>query len=175
MPYSQPKTIAAISKFYAFLTTLPYIPSSALVYPPPTGWPSIDDDVFAPLGKTPEVLNLLRHLPYFEGGEWRITHDTTVLPYHAPEVGDLLKNGGSMENAGLKPFDSDEIAPHAVYLTGGGDIYATWLICDTVEGNYSVFFGKSLLLLYKGLISSPRYDHRIRSSRRSFLKRPTLA
>ncbi|CAI0650792.1 unnamed protein product [Colletotrichum noveboracense] len=34
-------------------------------YPPPTGWPQITYESFAGLGKMKEVIDLLRHIPYF--------------------------------------------------------------------------------------------------------------
>ena len=64
------------------LRRLPYIPISALVQPPATSWLSIDDEVFAPLGKTREVLHLLRHLPYLEGEQRNIAYDTKVITFH---------------------------------------------------------------------------------------------
>ncbi|CAL8579650.1 hypothetical protein XPA_005384 [Xanthoria parietina] len=133
MPYSHSDTIEAFTKFYAFLTTLPYIPASALQHPPPNGWPSITDDAFSPLGKTPEVLHLLRHLPYLEDVDWNIAYDTKVTAYNSGRARDCLQQGQSLEVHGLKPFHIDDIPPHAVTLTNGSN-YGSWLICNTIDG-----------------------------------------
>ncbi|KAK2043888.1 hypothetical protein LZ31DRAFT_313613 [Colletotrichum somersetense] len=60
--YSQETTVAAVTDFYAFLTKM-YLPESAVVHPPPGGWPTLASDL-QDLGKSDEVLSLLSHLPY---------------------------------------------------------------------------------------------------------------
>lgn len=60
--YSQEVTVAAVTDFYAFLTKM-YLPESAVVHPPPGGWPTLASDL-RDLGKSDEVLSLLSHLPY---------------------------------------------------------------------------------------------------------------
>ncbi|KAK1990036.1 hypothetical protein LX36DRAFT_686226 [Colletotrichum falcatum] len=60
--YSQEATVAAATDFYAFLTKM-YLPESAVVHPPPSGWPTLASDL-QDLGKSDEVLSLLSHLPY---------------------------------------------------------------------------------------------------------------
>ncbi|KAL8788605.1 MAG: hypothetical protein Q9195_007200 [Heterodermia aff. obscurata] len=138
MPYSHSDTISLFSDFYTFLTRLPYIPISAVVHPPTTGWLSIDDDVFAPLGKTQEVLHLLRHLPYLEGEQWNIAYDTKVIPYHGSRVESHMKNSDALENSGLKPFGCDNIPAHVIPLTCG-ESYGSWLMCDTVKGTITEY------------------------------------
>lgn len=60
--YSQDATVAAVTDFYTFLTKM-YLPESAVVHPPPGGWPTLASDLRG-LGKSEEVLSLLSHLPY---------------------------------------------------------------------------------------------------------------
>ncbi|KAK2013294.1 hypothetical protein LZ32DRAFT_637658 [Colletotrichum eremochloae] len=60
--YSEEATVAAVTDFYAFLTKM-YLPGSAVVHPPPGGWPTLASDL-RDLGKSDEVLSLLSHLPY---------------------------------------------------------------------------------------------------------------
>lgn len=68
--YDRDVLVREISAYYEFLTDL-YIPKSALGYPPPGGWPHLTDDFLANLGKNKTVMDLIRHLPYFEhdGGD----------------------------------------------------------------------------------------------------------
>ncbi|KAL8738010.1 MAG: hypothetical protein Q9181_001149 [Wetmoreana brouardii] len=138
MPYSHSDTILSFSSFYNFLTGLPYIPPSAVLHPPSTGWSSIDHNVFSSLGKTQEVLNLLRHLPYLEGEHWNIAYDTKVIPYNGPRVKAHLEQGDSLENSGLKPFGCDDIPAHVIPLTCG-ESYGSWLMCDTIEGTITEY------------------------------------
>ncbi|KAK2029534.1 hypothetical protein LX32DRAFT_351843 [Colletotrichum zoysiae] len=60
--YSEEATVAAVTDFYAFLTKM-YLPESAVVHPPPGGWPTLASDL-RDLGKSDKVLSLLSHLPY---------------------------------------------------------------------------------------------------------------
>jgi hypothetical protein len=61
--YSHDDTITAIKSYHSFLVSL-YLPPSAIIHPPPTGWPSITSASMSGLGKTETVVELLKHLPY---------------------------------------------------------------------------------------------------------------
>lgn len=61
--YSREETVAAMQDFIAFATKM-YVDETAYESPPSTGWPSITADSMRLLGKTDEVVDLLRHLPY---------------------------------------------------------------------------------------------------------------
>ncbi|KAK4117919.1 hypothetical protein N656DRAFT_774140 [Canariomyces notabilis] len=63
MDYSREETVAAVQDFIAFATKM-YLDETAYESPPSTGWPSITPDSMRPFGKTDEVVDLLRHLPY---------------------------------------------------------------------------------------------------------------
>lgn len=69
--YSRNATIAAVRSYYQFLTKL-YLPESATLEPPPGGWPTITKDKMRSLGKTDEVIELLRHLPYLRDTQWEM-------------------------------------------------------------------------------------------------------
>lgn len=57
--------VAIISEFYTFLTRF-YIPSSALKFPPPEGWPNITPESTKDFEKSPIVIDLIKHLPYID-------------------------------------------------------------------------------------------------------------
>jgi hypothetical protein len=61
--------IAIISDFYVFLTKL-HIPSSALKFPPPDGWPNITPETMKESNKSPMVIDLIKHLPYIEEDDY---------------------------------------------------------------------------------------------------------
>lgn len=95
MTYSRTDTMAAVSDYYKFLTTM-YMDDSQVVYPPTGGWPSIlnaDPDVLKLLGKSDEVLSLLAHLPYIRSpGNWTSDADAASMCLFAdwPDLIDTL-------------------------------------------------------------------------------------
>ncbi|KAI4647772.1 hypothetical protein J4E93_004182 [Alternaria ventricosa] len=62
--YSRDECIAAIRDFYDFLGKMFMDVPSSIIYPPPSGWPNMTPEVADRLGKDPEIINLLRHLPF---------------------------------------------------------------------------------------------------------------
>ena len=61
--YSRAACIAAVRDYYDFLTKM-YLNEKEIEEPPPEGWPSITIKELKELGKTDEVIELLRRLPY---------------------------------------------------------------------------------------------------------------
>lgn len=57
--------VTIISDFYIFITKL-HIPSSALKFPPEDGWPNITLETTKNCGKSPIVIDLIKHLPYID-------------------------------------------------------------------------------------------------------------
>jgi hypothetical protein len=57
-----------ITDYYTFLTSF-YLPSSALKFPPPEGWPNITPDITRSLDKSSIVIELMKHLPYIDETE----------------------------------------------------------------------------------------------------------
>ncbi|KAK1835026.1 hypothetical protein QBC39DRAFT_423915 [Podospora conica] len=63
MAYSHNETIAAMQDYIAYATKM-YLDDTAYESPPADGWPSITAESMRLLGKTDDVIELLRHLPY---------------------------------------------------------------------------------------------------------------
>ena len=61
--YSREEAVRAVQDFIAFATKM-YLDETAYESPPSTGWPSITPESMRHFGKTDEVIELLRHLPY---------------------------------------------------------------------------------------------------------------
>ncbi|KAH6703100.1 hypothetical protein DL95DRAFT_396846 [Leptodontidium sp. 2 PMI_412] len=124
--YSQDETVLVILKFYQQVILHPYLPSSALITPPPTGWPTISEPTQT---KTPTVLSLLRHLPYLhsENNSDRIClqYETIAIDYSSGS-----RTGGSTSFA----EDVYPLPDHCVYLTRSVDREGIALILDTNEG-----------------------------------------
>ncbi|OTA55680.1 hypothetical protein K449DRAFT_452636 [Hypoxylon sp. EC38] len=90
--YSHDEIIAAVHEFYVAIIKLPYIDPDALVLPPAVGWPGVREDELRKRGKTDEVVELLRHLPYLRnpGGreKWMLSPDTCEIAYCDGEMYD---------------------------------------------------------------------------------------
>jgi hypothetical protein len=72
LSYSEAACVAAVSKYFKFLTTM-YVDDADVEWPPEGGWPMITETAFGSLDKSDRVISLLRHIPYFrESGapEW---------------------------------------------------------------------------------------------------------
>lgn len=71
--YSRQDCIDAIRELLHYLCDrLPYLDRAWIQEPPADGWPNINPETCAPLGKTEEVIQLLAHLPY------------ATIPYNGP-------------------------------------------------------------------------------------------
>lgn len=64
---SRDETVKAILTFYRQLIRHPHLDETALKIPPASGWDNIDQEALQAIGKTDTVIDLLRHLPYFDG------------------------------------------------------------------------------------------------------------
>ncbi|EAQ89740.1 predicted protein [Chaetomium globosum CBS 148.51] len=121
--YSREATIAAVREYYRFLTRM-YLNECYVAEPPEEGWPEINTEALSGLGKTDEVISLLRHLPYirassdwvYEGApgcrfaDWRdIAHSIALGELPAEDLRSTTE-GGLPES----------ISPHVVGLTDGG-------------------------------------------------------
>lgn len=62
--YSRDECIAAVRDFYDFLGKMFLDVPASIIYPPPGGWPNMTPEVSDYLSKDPEVINLLRYLPF---------------------------------------------------------------------------------------------------------------
>lgn len=87
MPYDRDEVIASVTDYYNFLITHLHFQPSELKTPPPTGWPQIDQNRLAFLGKTDEAINLVQHLPYLpHGKEEKHIYDHTVCVDYTHEA-----------------------------------------------------------------------------------------
>lgn len=136
--YSRDATIAAIRDYYHFLTKM-YLPTSAVIEPPPDGWPTITADSLRPLGKTDEVIALLRHLPYIcepsddtdrmQGAPYCYFAD-----YRSGRFDPALREGrGGDVRILTEGPDYDQVPAHVVGLTKAGQDNPIFLL-DTRLG-----------------------------------------
>ncbi|KAK3298442.1 uncharacterized protein B0H64DRAFT_74994 [Chaetomium fimeti] len=121
--YSREATIAAVREYYRFLTRM-YLKECDVAEPPEEGWPEIDTEALSGLGKTDEVISLLRHLPYIH---WSVDDETEGAAMcrfadwrsmaHSIALGKLsVDDVRATTNSSLP----DSISPHVVSITSGG-------------------------------------------------------
>lgn len=124
--FSRAAIITAIKEFYSILITLPYIPPSALVFPPEEGWDGVNSSELKARGKTDEVVELLRHLPYLKSTEarkrWMIGPDTVEIAYCDGELYDSVLDG-------IQP-----VPGHCIWLSDLESRDGTALLLDTHAG-----------------------------------------
>lgn len=130
--YSRDEVVSALTSFYEFLVGL-HLPSSALKYPPPGGWPNVTPKKLAFLEKNETVVDLLRHIPYIgldNNHPFQIYEKTSAVDYSGEdcEKWTTYNNPDPIQETTTLP-------PHVVTLanTGGGrDGYYFFL--DTERG-----------------------------------------
>jgi hypothetical protein len=130
--YDQHKTIVGLTDFYHFLSTLPYIEPSAVLTPPPTGWPNITRENLSELGKNDEVINLLKHLPYIDLSR----HQYVIAPETQPTDyrGEAFQRDVTKESIGrCIPLGDVEFPRWVVNLTHGNRD-GTYAMLDTTDG-----------------------------------------
>lgn len=129
--YSETATIAAVRSYFQFLINL-YLPAPAIKQPPPTGWPQITPEAFAPLIKNDTVVSLLAHLPYLskddcdfqdleeievaagrcQFADWR----SQIPPSDDSNVEDVRREVGLITEGHVW----EQVPPHVFGLTSGG-------------------------------------------------------
>ncbi|MCJ1307823.1 hypothetical protein MMC25_001471 [Agyrium rufum] len=130
-------TVNALTSFYTFLTTFPYLPGSAIRQPPRDihRWQEDIVTKFRHLGKSNAVIDLLAHLPYIEDRAWNIGYDSEPLDY----VGEMkMREENDLPMAvkdGLEPY-TEKLPNHVCCITFGGQ-YGSWLLLDTEDGTFT--------------------------------------
>ena len=100
---SRDELVAIIGGFYKFLVRF-YLPSAVLKQPPPEGWPNITPETTKGFGKSPIVLDLLKHLPYID--ETRAHEMMTNIHYKCDVVDYSTRTQADFEPDG-KCYDDD--------------------------------------------------------------------
>jgi hypothetical protein len=128
--------IEAIQDFYDYLAVIGAIPESSIMTPPTSGWLGVDSVCLTVLGKTEEVVQLLKHLPYIKhpgDGNGMISYETTPIQYNDVANIQWCFDGNRNGDGLLAPVGAGIIPPHVAVLTDGSR-YGSWLLLDTNEG-----------------------------------------
>jgi hypothetical protein len=135
--YSRDETIRAVRDYYSFLAEL-YVEESDIIEPPKGGWPSITPDSLRCMGKTDEVIALLRHLPYIRRPSDDIDAVHGTPGCYFADWQSLAINAGEDDGEGLRvcsegaPLWAD-VPSHVISLTHGGRDNTAFLL-DTQLG-----------------------------------------
>lgn len=133
--YSRETAIKAVRSYYTFLAAkLGAIRPFCIIEPPVGGWRNVTTASLAPMQKTDEVVELLRHLPYIKSDpevEWneKIAFETDAIQYGGAD----LQLPANMKASDMWPPGAGEIPSHVAILTDGAR-YGSWLLLDTIEG-----------------------------------------
>lgn len=135
--YSREECIAEIRDYYYFLTKM-YLEESDVEEPPESGWPNITTEAMHGLGKTDEVVQLLRHLPYIrsgeraQGGPWVEFANWNDM---AGEHGIASEEEGESARVCSEPPEYvDSIPPQVVSLTSNESDLGGIFLLDTERG-----------------------------------------
>jgi hypothetical protein len=114
----------ALTAFYKQVVKHPHLDDAALETPPISGWETVDSDALRELGKSEEVIELLRHLPYLEADG---RYEKLLVQYETVAIAYTQHPSTLMEE--VNPLPSN-----CVYLTEGVDREGYSLILDVEKG-----------------------------------------
>ncbi|OBT49596.1 hypothetical protein VE04_10008 [Pseudogymnoascus sp. 24MN13] len=123
--YSRDECVAAVRDYYDFLSKM-YHDESDVLIPPDGGWPTITQDNLRGLGKTDEVISLLRSLPYIRAPEHTVLKlQSAPLCQFADwrqdshNVSISASNCEVLKHCSESAWLLEDIPPHVVSLTSG--------------------------------------------------------
>ncbi|KAK8131886.1 hypothetical protein PG999_000059 [Apiospora kogelbergensis] len=149
--YSRDETISAVRQFYTFLSKM-YMDESDILEPPEGGWPHMDN--LRCMGKTDEVIELLRRLPYLcpKGPEGKVGLWPSVAPRSdvinwselAPKAMPCSSssrrfdgwNGNNLRHISepMELMNEDRIPPDVIGLVYSAGRYRKNFLLDTARG-----------------------------------------
>ncbi|QIW97290.1 hypothetical protein AMS68_002808 [Peltaster fructicola] len=133
-----------------FTVRVPTLEREWMLQPPNGGWPDITPELFKPLGKTIEVVELLAHMPYIcipgRDKPWAphqtwpvITRNTRLIDFHDERVSKALRKA-TQEEKHLRSRYLEyiqqpllDLPPWVVCLTTGM-VHGDYLLLDTSDG-----------------------------------------
>ncbi|KAI1352906.1 hypothetical protein F5Y01DRAFT_70698 [Xylaria sp. FL0043] len=152
--YDRDDVVTQLESFYSFL---PHIPTSAVYKAPATGWPCITAETLGLSNKTPEVIELLRRLPYIDGSgnkhpwiapeafpcDYRVLARQDLSPRDTPGwVCNVRRDAGFVTDRGNGPrarAEEETWPPWVVQLTTGTDREGLCYMLDTTDGTVTMY------------------------------------
>ncbi|KAI1758178.1 hypothetical protein F4782DRAFT_524876 [Xylaria castorea] len=169
--YDRNDVVSQLESFYAFL---PHIPTAAVHKAPADGWQCITSETQGLENKTPEVVELLRRLPYIDGSDdkhpwiapeaypcdYRVLAREDLSPRHTPGwVYNLRHNAGFVTSRGseqVNKLEEETWPPWVVQLTTGTDREGQCYMLDTTDGTVTMYCVTRFLYEPTYLTDDPR-------------------
>jgi len=141
--YPRDEFISELTSFYEFLVKL-HLPSSAIKYPPPGGWPDITPQYLAFLKKNETVIDLIQHMPFIrrddEFDPYQIYEKTSAVDYNGQDFKKQITVVSKPSPDIADPMEEATSVPsHVVTLaqtSGGRDGY--YILLDTERGTITI-------------------------------------
>jgi len=142
MAYDRDLVVHCIKRHYELLVKAAYFDSAEVRYPPDEGWSDkqLPVDVLRAFGRSEEVIDLLRHLPYIKqldgDDKDEVYFETRHLSYLRdtwPFISLTVEEcqGKQLSDKLLMPRPADWPAG---FISLTRDQHATWWIIDTTKG-----------------------------------------
>ncbi|KAM0326112.1 hypothetical protein ACHAQA_006705 [Verticillium albo-atrum] len=139
-------------EYYEFLQRLKF-PDNSIKYPPPGGWPTINQSNFAPHDKTDFAISVLKYMPYVVGDEYghsaetNVGYKSDVIDYstfykhtestiqHHPRSVEWPESALEEDRLDLS-YDSEKITGlrHIIVIVEGHESGGITLVLDTFAG-----------------------------------------
>jgi hypothetical protein len=143
MVFNKDIVVNCVQQHYELLVRAAYLDPNDIETPPPEGWSDeqLMVDILRALGRSEEVVELLRHLPYIKSfntlDRYEVYEETKSINYlrkykRLRNVTAESCRGKTVDDFGLMPADADWPSSF-ISLTEGRE--ATWWVIDTEKGN----------------------------------------
>jgi hypothetical protein len=142
MAYDRNEVVNCIRRHYALLVKAAYFDPSEIRYPPDGGWTDeqLAVDILRAFGRSEEVIDLLRHLPYIRQLDGDDRDEVWYETQHLSYLCDTWPcKSLTAEKCQGKDLSEKLMMPHpgdwpAGLISLTRDLHATWWIIDTVKG-----------------------------------------
>lgn len=132
-PYNEDEIVSLITELYELLVKLAYIGRDDITWPP-SGGHAINEDSFRELQVAPEVISLLKRLPYVDENFRHVLHlfpNSEPLSYLQDSDVERSRDPAAYPHRPRR----DYILPHDIPLTGPGD-EGPYFVLDVRESRF---------------------------------------
>jgi hypothetical protein len=142
MAYDRDVVIRCLKRHYELLVKAAYFDAAEIQYPPDEGWSDeqLAVDIMLTFGRSDEVIDLLRHLPYIKQLDGDCKDEVYFETQHLSYLRETwpFKSLTAEKCQGKTLFDKLLMPGPEDWPAGcvalSQDIYATWWVIDTAKG-----------------------------------------
>lgn len=145
--FDREEFVSELTSYYEFLVKM-YLTESKLKRPPEGGWPSLTPDKLEFMGKNEDVMYIMQHIPYIEGG--KVQDTIAIYPscipvdYTGSSFTFDLKQVEQGEEPGGSVWESIPMLPNMVFSSEvlwigmWEDRDGDFMILDTCRGTITI-------------------------------------